>query len=87
MQIFSSKGDIGDFRNNKKERTVPMVPRFKYIFLNNIFEICVVINLWQHEVLVLSQESNLHTEQKVQHDPPVELFNMVIVEKFLNCQT
>lgn len=45
-KIFSSKGDNGDFRNNKKERTVPM-------------------------------ESNLHTEQRVQHDPPVELFNML----------
>jgi hypothetical protein len=25
MQIFSSKGDIGVFRNNKREATVPMV--------------------------------------------------------------
>lgn len=25
MQIFSSKGDIGVFRNNKRETTVPMV--------------------------------------------------------------
>ncbi|KAK1376445.1 Cell cycle regulated microtubule associated protein [Heracleum sosnowskyi] len=45
-KIFSSKGDTGDFRNNKKEMTVPM-------------------------------ESNLHTERRVQHDPPVELFNML----------
>ncbi|KAK3012175.1 hypothetical protein RJ639_010474 [Escallonia herrerae] len=43
-KIFSSKGDIGVFRNSKRETTVPM-------------------------------EFNFHTEKKVQHDPPVELFN------------
>ncbi|KAM7531201.1 hypothetical protein LguiB_034611 [Lonicera macranthoides] len=43
-KIFSSKGDIGVFRNSKRETTVPM-------------------------------EFNFHTEKRVQHDPPVELFN------------
>lgn len=29
MQIFPSKGDNGDSRNNKKERTVPVVPQIQ----------------------------------------------------------
>uniref|UniRef100_A0A5B7BNU3 TPX2 central domain-containing protein n=1 Tax=Davidia involucrata TaxID=16924 RepID=A0A5B7BNU3_DAVIN len=43
-KIFSSKGDIGVFRNSKREITVPM-------------------------------EFNFHTEKRVQHNPPIELFN------------
>lgn len=43
-KILSSKGDIGVFRNSKREITVPM-------------------------------EFNFHTEKRVQHNPPIELFN------------
>lgn len=42
--------------------------------------------MWQHEVLVLSQESNLYTERRVQHDPPVELFNMVNCGDFFSAK-
>lgn len=78
MQIFSSKGDIGVTRNNKKESTVPMVTPDSNIFFYKIyFKSACGKNLRQHEVLVLSQEFNLHTERRAQHDPPVDLFNMV----------
>lgn len=43
-KIFSSKGDIGVFRNNKREATVPM-------------------------------EFNFHTEKRIQHNPPTDLFS------------
>ncbi|ESW30421.1 hypothetical protein PHAVU_002G152300 [Phaseolus vulgaris] len=43
-KIFSSKGDIGVFRNRKQETTVPM-------------------------------EFNFHTEKRIQHNPPIELFS------------
>ncbi|KAK9277442.1 hypothetical protein L1049_006985 [Liquidambar formosana] len=43
-KIFTSKGDIGVFRNSKRETTVPM-------------------------------EFNFHTEKRIQHNPPVELFS------------
>ncbi|XP_016568483.1 protein TPX2 isoform X3 [Capsicum annuum] len=43
-KILSSKGDIGVFRNTKKETTVPM-------------------------------EFNFHTVKRIQHNPPIDLFN------------
>ncbi|KAF2313180.1 hypothetical protein GH714_009630 [Hevea brasiliensis] len=43
-KIFASKGDIGVFRNSKRETTVPM-------------------------------EFNFHTEKRIQHNPPIELFS------------
>ncbi|XP_059661686.1 protein TPX2 [Cornus florida] len=43
-KIFLSKGDIGVFRNSKREITVPM-------------------------------EFNFHTEKRVPHNPPIDLFN------------
>ncbi|KAL3499460.1 hypothetical protein ACH5RR_038553 [Cinchona calisaya] len=43
-KILSSKGDIGVFRNCKRDITVPM-------------------------------EFNFHTEKRLQHNPPIELFN------------
>ncbi|XP_016489666.1 protein TPX2-like isoform X1 [Nicotiana tabacum] len=43
-KILSSKGDIGVFRNTKRETTVPM-------------------------------EFNFHTEKRIHHNPPIDLFN------------
>lgn len=43
-KIFTSKGDIGVFRNSKREATVPM-------------------------------EFNFHTEKRIQHNPPIDLFS------------
>ncbi|KAG6636926.1 protein TPX2-like isoform X1 [Carya illinoinensis] len=43
-KIFTSKGDIGVFRNSKRDATVPM-------------------------------EFNFHSEKRIQHNPPIELFS------------
>ncbi|KAF5478389.1 hypothetical protein F2P56_004951 [Juglans regia] len=43
-KIFTSKGDIGVFRNSKRDATVPM-------------------------------EFNFHSEKRIQHNPPTELFS------------
>ncbi|KAL8101218.1 protein TPX2-like [Apium graveolens] len=48
-KVFSSKGDIGVFRSNKRETTVP-------------------------------KEFNFHTERRLQHDPPVDLFNRLTLD-------
>lgn len=55
-KIFSSKGDIGVFRNNKRETTVPV-------------------------------EFNFQTDRRIQHDPPIELFDKLSLASDLQPST
>ena len=83
MQILSSKGDIGVFRNIKQEVTVPTVSWF--ITLSSLIEKFIGITCY----FGFMQEFNFRTEKRLQHNPPptdlfskVSLVGAILLDKF-----
>lgn len=76
LQILTSKGDIGIFRNSKKETTVPMVVEIwesDSNFLNSLL-------FWDIKgkyVDLTLQEFNFQTEKRLPNNLPIDLFNKV----------
>lgn len=82
MQIFSSKGDIGVFRNSKRETTVPMVLK-RCLYLSYLT--CWNKNLILYYALISMQEFNFHSGKKIQHNPPTDLFSKVNLISICEC--